>query len=143
MSELPQETTRLIKRHCAAAYGAYDKQDFKSALRLFYQAWLLLPKPQAQYPEAGWILTGIGDTYYRLGQYQQACEALQSADFCPDTSDNPFIHLRLGQCLHHMDRQQAAKDHLCKAHRGGGDAIFSAEAPLYLQLIADQFVEKA
>jgi len=37
-------------------------QDFKSALRLFYQAWLKVPKLQMQWDEAGWMLTAIGDT---------------------------------------------------------------------------------
>lgn len=137
MSELTKEITENIRSGCAVAYRAYDDGDYQKALRLFYQAWLLLPKPQTRYPEAGWVLTGIGDTYFRLRQYIPGCEALRSADHCPQTRDNPFVHLRLGQCLYHMAERASARKHLHKAYRLGGPDLFAAEEPVYLNSIAD------
>ena len=136
MLESPKETTLAIKELCAAAYCSYDAGDYKKALRTFYQGWLLLPKPQTHYQEAGWLLIGIGDTYYRLGQHIPACEALKSANHCQSTRDNPFIHLRLGQCLFQMGEKSTAKGHLLLAHKLGGVKIFSNEPEFYYQLIA-------
>ncbi|MBU3070526.1 hypothetical protein KOI40_11885 [Aestuariicella sp. G3-2] len=136
MTELPNETTEKIRTLCADAYESYDQGDFRKALRLFYQGWLLLPKPQTDFAEAGWVLTGIGDSYFRLKQYIPGCEALRSANHCPQTRDNPFIHLRLGQCLYQIGERASARTHLLKAYRLGGSGLFKAERPEYLDCIS-------
>lgn len=137
MTELHQDTTEKIRSLCADAYQSYDQGDFRKALRLFYQGWLLLPKPQTDFAEAGWVLTGIGDSYFRLKQYIPGCEALRSANHCPQTRDNPFIHLRLGQCLYQIGERASARTHLQKAYRLGGPALFDVEKPAYLKCISD------
>lgn len=137
MNELPQETTDRIRELCAEAYEAYDHGKYREALRLFYQGWVLLPKPQTDFPEAGWLLTGIGDSYFSLKQYIPGCEALRSANHCPQTRDNPFIHLRLGQCLYHMGEKTSARTHLHKAFQIGGRNLFQQEKEDYLRSIAD------
>ncbi|GAA5316642.1 MAG: hypothetical protein AseanaTS_18460 [Candidatus Pelagadaptatus aseana] len=137
MTELNETHTKQLKKLCADAYERYDCGDFKAALRLFYQAWVGLPKPQTDYRESGWVLTGIGDTYFRLGQYPQACEALGSALHCPGMENNPFVLLRLGQA--HFDNQEKplGRKYLLKAHQQGGQATFNNEHPCYLQAITD------
>ncbi len=137
MHKLSIETTERIKSLCADAYQAYDEGDYRKALRLFYQGWVLLPKPQTQFREAGWLLVGIGDSYYRLKQYTPGCEALRSADHCPEAKNNPFIHLRLGQCLFRIGEKRSARSHLHKAYQLAGDSIFQTEASCYLDSIAD------
>lgn len=137
MSELPKDITANIKALCAQAYQAYDLDDYRKALRLFYQGWVLLPKPQTDFAEAGWVLTGIGDTYYQLKQYTPGVEALRSADHCPDTHNNPFIQLRLGQCLFHLGEKSSSRRHLQKAYRSAGPALFTHEADCYLDRIKD------
>ena len=137
MSELAANTTEHIKSLCAEGYRHYDTQDYKGALRIFYQAWLELPKPQTDWVEAGWVLTAIGDTYFRLNQFTQACEALNSALHCPQTRGNPFIHLRLGQSLLEQGDIAAARRELHRAYNAGGKAVFEREAQKYLTAIND------
>ncbi len=137
MSTLTRETTDKIKELCANAYQTYDQGDFRKALRLFYQGWVMLPKPQTQYAEAGWVLVGIGDSYYRLKQYTPGCEALRSANHCPQVQDNPFVHLRLGQCLFRLGEKPYARTHLYKAYHLGGESLFAKEDPCYLNAIGD------
>lgn len=134
---LAEDISKTIKSQCADAYANYDNGDFKKALRQFYQAWLLLPKPQVNYAEAGWVLTGIGDTYFRLQQYQPACEALRSAQHCDSVKDNPFVELRLGQCLCEMEGLPSGRHHLHRAWRLGGQKLFDTEDPRYLDAIKD------
>lgn len=126
-----------VRRLCADGYRLYDSGDFRLALRSFYQAWLLIPKPQMEYPEAGWALTAIGDTYFRLGQFDQGCESLQSALHCPQASASPFVELRLGQCLWELGREAEARKCLFHAYSAGGDALFDSESPRYRHAIAD------
>lgn len=137
MHKLSKDTTEQIKSLCADAYQAYDEGDYRKALRLFYQGWLMLPKPQINYREAGWLLVGIGDSYYRLKQYTPGCEALRSANHCPEAMDNPFIHLRLGQCLYRIGEKPSARNHLQKAYRLGGLQLFQQEEDCYLDCISD------
>ncbi len=137
MHKLPSEISEKIKSLCADAYQAYDEGDYQKALRLFYQGWVQLPKPQTGFREAGWLLVGIGDSYYQLKQYTPGCEALRSADHCPEATDNPFIHLRLGQCLYNIGEKPSARSHLQKAYRLGGAKLFAKEPDHYLACIKD------
>jgi tetratricopeptide (TPR) repeat protein len=115
----------------------YDAQDYSAALRVFYQAWLLIPKPQTDYAEAGWVLTAIGDSYYRLEQFEPGTEALHSALCCPLADKSPFVHLRLGQCLYGLQRLAEARQCLFRAYQGGGSSLLTAEPARYRELIAD------
>ena len=132
MSKLTASIREEIKALCAEGYALYDIADYPHALRKFYQAWMLLPKPQTDFKEGGWILTAIGDSYFCSEQYEQGKEALTSALHCEDMIDNPFIHLRLGQCLLELGIVGTARTHLSIAHERGGSKLFEKEAPKYL-----------
>ena len=123
---------RKIRHICSEGYGLYDKGHYKEALREFYKAWTLIPKPQTDNEEAGWVLTAIGDCYFRNEQWEQGRESLNSALHCPHMKGNPFIHLRLGQCLYELNDKEAACDHLQQAYLNGGRKLFQNEAPKYL-----------
>jgi tetratricopeptide (TPR) repeat protein len=134
---LEQAKIDTIKQQCQSGYQLYDLGDYKGALRLFYQAWLLLPKPQSDYEPAGWVLTAIGDTYYKLQQYQQAVEALSSAAHCSGIDNNPFINLRLGQAYLDLEALGKARNQLFRAWSKGGQPLFKQEDPRYFKAIED------
>jgi tetratricopeptide (TPR) repeat protein len=124
-----------IRELCYQGYVEYDERDYRRALRTFYQAWLLVPKPQTDWREAGWVLTAIGDAYFRTHQYNQAVEALRSALLCPAAKQSPFIHLRIGQSLFEMGDDEKAHEMLQKAHSLGGGKVFAKEAPKYRRVL--------
>lgn len=125
----PSNTPNVVKVRelCALGYEDYDSGRYSEALRLFYQAWLELPKPQSDWPESTWILSSIGDCYFRLAQFEQGCESLTSALHCPDGQLSPFIHLRLGQCQYELKQTFLAYTHLRKAYDIGGSDLFNNE----------------
>jgi tetratricopeptide (TPR) repeat protein len=131
------DLTPSLKSLCTSGYEHYAEKDFNSALRLFYQAWLKLPKPQKEHPEAATILSAIGDTYFRLGKFNPAIEALRSALACPQTEEQCLILLRLGQSLLDNDQELQAKIYLHKAYKLFGDAAFEGEDPKYRESIND------
>jgi hypothetical protein len=53
------ERTRRVRLLCRNGYAHYDAGEPARALRHFYRAWLLLPRPQHACVESGWILTAI------------------------------------------------------------------------------------
>jgi tetratricopeptide (TPR) repeat protein len=132
MSELPAGLSEEIKALCASGYTLYDSGDYRQALHPFHQAWLLLPKPPMDFIESGMILTAMGDCHFRNKTYEQGKEKLEFALQCSGMIDNPFIHLRLGQCLLELGIKGAACTHLSVAYQRVGRKIFEKEAPKYL-----------
>ena len=130
---LDEDIAAGARKLCKVGYELFDQGDIKTALRRFYAAWTLLPKPQTDYEEAGWILTALGDAYLAKGEYESAKEALLSALHCPKTLGNPIIHLRLGECLQELDQVAEAKEQFQLVIDNGGEALFAKEKPTYYQ----------
>ena len=131
------DSRKTIENLCDKGNSCYAEERFDSALRLFYQAWLKVPKPQHEQMAATKVLTHIGDTYYRMGKYEPAIEALRSALACPETDDHRLALLRLGQSLLNMGQELQARIYLHKAYRLTCKARFAKENPKYRQAIAD------
>ncbi|MGK0442894.1 MAG: tetratricopeptide (TPR) repeat protein [Pseudohongiellaceae bacterium] len=134
-SPLDQSTSDQLRKLCMQGYDLYDQHRYKSAVRHFFKAWALLPKPQTHFQEAGWVLTALGDSYFKLANYTSSIEALKSAFHCPETNKNPFIHLRLGQCYYQTEQMDMAKIYLQTAHSLGGIKPFFKEDSCYIDLI--------
>lgn len=122
---------------CDKGYQHYDQQEYDGALRLFYQAWLKVPKPQHEYLIAATVLSGIGDSYYRMGKYELAIEALRSALACPKTEEYALILMRLGQSLLNTDQTLQATTYLNRAYRLSGNTLFKGEDSRYWEAITD------
>lgn len=127
-----------IREICQQGYTLYDQQEYTGAIRQFFSAWTLLPKPQTQWREAGWVLTALGDAYFAKGNYDSGKEALISALHCPQTKDNPVVHLRLGQCLLELNETDNATRHLNFALQQGGRQLFEKEDARYLNHLESQ-----
>ena len=114
-----------------------EKKEHEAALRQYYQAWVKLPTPQNQQPQAASILAAIGNTYFQLQRYEPAIEALRSALDIPTERNNALTLLRLGQCL--LDNGQAlpARTYLQRAYRIGGLSLFNNEDDRYIHAIRD------
>ncbi|MET0378616.1 MAG: hypothetical protein ABW049_06430 [Spongiibacteraceae bacterium] len=132
-TQLEPTLDKRVRQLCADGYRIYDGGDYEQALRRFYQAWTLIPKPQTQFEASGWVLTAIGDSYFAKGNFGAGIEALRSALFCPKTVGNPFVYLRLGQCYLEQQRIDDADRHLARALYSGGEGLFEKEATHYLQ----------
>lgn len=132
---LAKDISNNIIQRCKQGYQCYDQGDLKGALRYFYSAWTLLPKPQSQWQEAGWVLTALGDAYFAKGDYEYAREALLSALHCPKAKGNPIIHLRLGQCQHELGERKQAVCEFQQVIKNGGQALFNSEPKKYANLL--------
>lgn len=128
---------KKLKALCAQGYTLYDQGDFGAAVRAFYQAWLVLPKPQTQFPQASWVLTALADGYQRAGKPKQALEAAQSALCCPGAEANAIALLRKGQALLDLGDTSAARVALFKVYNQRGATAFANEPAHYLHAIND------
>lgn len=131
--ELKPAISEKVLELCQQGYTLYDRGDIKTALRRFYSAWNLLPKPQTNWQEAGWVLTAIGDAYFAKGDHESGKQALLSALHCPLANGNPVIHLRLGQCLFELKEYTAAKQQFGEVITQGSLTLLKKEDPKYLK----------
>lgn len=113
-----------------------EADDFIGAVKCFDQAWLHLPEPKMQWPQATWLLASIGDAHVLRGDFPSAHEALTACMYCPDAIGNPFIHLRLGQAQFELGNLPRAADELMRAYMGAGPEIFAMEDTKYLDFLA-------
>jgi tetratricopeptide (TPR) repeat protein len=134
---LPPDTCEKVKQLCQKGYQDFDTGDTAAALRQFYSAWTLLPKPQNQWQEAGWVLTALGDAYFAKGSFDLGREALLSALHCPKAMGNPTIHLRLGQCLWELNEHDKALSQFNLVIKNGGEALFKKENKKYFEQLAN------
>ncbi|HOB12824.1 MAG TPA: hypothetical protein PK680_04610 [Novosphingobium sp.] len=115
-----------------AEAGQYD-----DAIKLYSDAWRLLPEPQQQWDAALWLLAAIGDTSFLSQNFENAKNALQFCLLnCPDALGNPFLHLRLGQTQFELQDLEGAANELMRAYMGAGDDIFANEDPKYRAFLA-------
>ncbi len=125
----------ILASICNEGETLYKEGDYDAALRLFYEAWLKLAKPQMEQEDSELILSYIGDTYYRLKKYNPAIEALRSALACQETTRRAWVLLRLGQALFDTTQEIQSKAYLQKAYRLGGKPLFKDEKSIYLKSI--------
>lgn len=131
---LSPDIAQQVRDYCQQGYQHYDEGDVSGAIRLFYSAWTRLPKPQTQWEQAGWVLTALGDAYFAKADYENGRHALLSALHCPKAEGNPFIHLRLGQCLFELGETEAAREQFQRVRDNAGEPLFRQEDPKYSAL---------
>ena len=123
-----------VRNLCKEGYAALDQGTPDAALRQFYQAWTLIPLPQAEHEESGWVLTAIGDAYLASQRFKLASEALRSASCCYKATKNPLIRLKLGQALYENGETDTAAVELKLALEWGSEKVFQGQHGKYLTL---------
>lgn len=112
-----------------------ENDSYADAIKKYKSALNLLPAPKNQWEAATWLYVAIGDAFFFANDYQAAYDAFMDALNCPDATDNPFIHLRIGQALYHLGNEADAVASLLKAYILDGKEVFEAEDNMYLELL--------
>lgn len=132
MKSLDKKTHDQIKKLSSLGDTSTLNEEYSKALKFYWQAWALLPEPKIDWIAATWILTAIGDVNYLTEDYLTGVENFSEVFKCPNAIGNPFLHMRLGQCLFEIEQTEKALEELFKAYMCGGYEIFSDENPKYL-----------
>ncbi len=142
MNNLPQDIAQIVDNLCREGDRFAGIEQFHTAIEKYQSAWSLLPAPAHQWPAATWILLSIGDSYFCQDDFHNGAKFLLEAATCPDGDANPFLFLRLGQCLLEVGRLDEAANVLEAAFRSGGKELFEDEEPKYLQFVQTQLRTK-
>ncbi|MCG8578193.1 MAG: hypothetical protein MI810_25160 [Flavobacteriales bacterium] len=139
MSELSDEVYTQITEISQFGEALFETYNFESAILQYKKALNLVPTPKTNWEASTWLYTAIGDCYFELKQYPKASNAFFDALNCPDAQSNPFINLRLGECLFELNDKEQASEYLMRAYMLEGKQIFDSEAEKYFNLIQEKF----
>lgn len=130
--ELDDHTYDKITQLSEEGNKLFHSEQFDVALMKFNEALELVPEPKTDWEAATWLYIAIGDTYFLKEDYVKALDSLYDAYNCLDATDNPFINLRLGQCLYELGQFEKAEDFLMRAYMLDGLDIFQGDGEKYL-----------
>ena len=133
LCNIPEGLHDKLTALCAKGDTCAKRGDFKAALKHYWKAWDALPDPKTDYEAALWILAAVGDANFLSGDFEAGRDNIFRAMSCltPDAIDNPFLHLRLGQCQFELGNLDAAAEELTRALMGGGEEVLQYDDPKY------------
>jgi len=135
MIELPEDIHEKITEMSEFGNLMVETYNFEPAIRQFIKTLELVPDPKQNWEVTTWLYVSIGDCHYEMQEFKKAKNYLFDALNCPNSHGNPFIYLRLGQCLLELSDQNQAADFLCRAYMLEGKDIFNDEAPKYFEFL--------
>jgi len=110
-----------------------DAGQFADALACFRAAWDALAEPPDGQDWAVHILAAIADCHFYLGEWEACRQAVQHAFRCGADMANPFLRLRLGQCLYELGEEREAANWLVPVYLSKGRGPFEGDDPKYLE----------
>ena len=132
MFELSADTEAKINSLAQLGDQYAEEGEFTSAMDQYLLAWDLVPEPKTDWDAGLWLLVALADANFYLEDYSTAQEQLEIALTCEEGPGNPFIHLRLGQCLFESGEKKLAAKQFQAATTGAGLGIFDGEKQKYL-----------
>ena len=138
MEELDNSTFEKIEDLSELGNSFAENGDFENALIQYHNALDLLPLPKESWEASTWLYTAIGDVQFINDSFHEALERFRTAMLCPNAIGNPFLQLRLGQCLFENGHAKGAADELTRAYAIEGKNIFSDEDPRYFEFLKTQ-----
>jgi hypothetical protein len=135
---LPEEQFSFIQSACSKADALLEegtRESTVNAFRGYAGALAELPEPTHSWHAAGWILSRMGECYFRIGSFEQAQDLYADLMWHPGAIGNPWIHLRKGQINFELGEMDKAGGELIRAYMGGGKDIFSLEDPKYYEYL--------
>ena len=135
MKEIEDKIHEEIKSLSQSGDALAEAEDYTQALVQYWNAFDLIPEPKNEWEATTWVLAAIGDANFLSKDYQAGIDNLSNAMYCPNAIGNPFLHLRLGQCLFEMEFLDQAADELIRAYALEGEELFSEDDPKYLDFL--------
>lgn len=135
--ELEDRVYEKIVQLCEEGDNLSEDELYEEAIERYNLALDLLPTPKTDWEASTWIYTALGDVYFAIEDYENGRDFFYNALNCPDGITNPYILLRLGECLFECEQFEKAKEYLLKAYMLEGYRIFAEEDEKYFEIIKE------
>jgi tetratricopeptide (TPR) repeat protein len=129
-----------IERICEEGSELFDEEEYQKAIKVWEQAFRLVPEPKNNFSQSLWLHSSIGDAYFLLHDFKQSVMHFFAAksNIKENGYANPFIMLRLGQSYLEINDTANAKEYLLRAYAIGGKELFESEEDKYLNFLSTQ-----
>jgi tetratricopeptide (TPR) repeat protein len=139
MSDLPQDIYDQVAELSEEGNVALDEDGRPDeAIRVWTEALGLLPQPQNIWEPYHWLHGSIGEAHRQLRDHQTALDHFAIATGSGEGVSNPFLWMRLGQCLRALGRDEEAVEPLLKAYMMEGEEIFASDGQDDLNYLRSQ-----
>lgn len=120
-----------IRRILDEGDGHLNEGRSEEAIALYESAWQHLPEPRIEQPHALHVLAAIGDARFQRGEFAAGRDAFMTAMRCTcgEPVGDPFLRLRLGQCMFELDETREAANWLAGAYLSEGTRLFAEDDP--------------
>jgi tetratricopeptide (TPR) repeat protein len=137
MSDPPDQLDDRIQRLLDEGDSLLNDDRPEEVIALYESAWELLPEPRTEQPYALHVLAAIGDAGFQRGNFAAGRDAFMTAMRCAygEPVGNPFLRLRLGQCMFELGETKEAANWLAGAFLSEGTKLFAEDDPKYLAFI--------
>ncbi len=137
MEELDDDIYNRITDLSEEGNTLAGEENYSLALEKFKEALTLIPEPKKDWEASLWLYASIGDMFYSKKDFASAANAFYDALNCPDGVENPFVYIRLGECLFELGDEIKAREYLLRAYMLAGKDIFENEDEKYFKVIED------
>ncbi len=110
-------------------------KDYNDACNLFDMSFAQLPEPKTRWAASLQILAAKGDTCFLNKDFTQGVTVFSEAMKYGDGHENPFLHLRLGQCLYETGDKERALQEITLAYIAERENIFAQDDKKYIEFI--------
>lgn len=132
MKKLAMNTQKEIEFLCEQGDFHYRNKEYAKAITFFWRAYDCLPEPKEEWVAGTWILGAIGDSNFMNRDYQSGITNLSVAiNHFPYANENPFLHLRLGQCYFELNQFEKATYEFTVVCAIDGEDLFRLEDEKY------------
>ncbi len=125
-----------VNRYFMEGEGFMDIEQYDHAITCFNNAFEILPKPKTKWAAALQILGAKGDACFLKGDFEQGAIAFKES-MAHGGLNNPFIHLRYGQCLFENGEKEQCLHEFALAHLKAGTAIFLEDDKKYIEFFKE------
>lgn len=127
-----------IDKICEEGSELFDEDEYRRAIKVWEQAFRLIPEPKNKFSQSLWLHSSIGDAYFLLNDFKQSAAHFFAAKSNVDQNGyaNPFIMLRLGQSYLELNDTVNAKEYLSRAYALGGKDLFDNEGKKYFDFLS-------
>ncbi len=114
----------------------FERVEYDKAITALEEAILILPEPKFDWESSTWLYSSLGEAHFLKFNYNESLNAFNQALLCPNSLDNAFINIRIGQCYFELKNMELATEYLLRAYMIAGQDIFTDEEEKYFTLIS-------
>ena len=116
------------------------RERYEESISLYSKALELIPEPQIDYDINTWLHIEIGDSYYKLKDYENALIHYKNAYNSVEGVNDAYLWFCLGRLYYYLENMEDSKRCLIQSFTLEGDEYFVNQDDKFLDLIKQDVI---